>query len=1319
MPRITSTKVKNKIELNPDDGVREIGRNGRIPAAILYELLASHIPDAVSDFDFRYVGRGRSDSEILMLIVAQKERITKSVIKCGPAVELNAEKRKWRIVKHLDRNIYPTRTPGRKQINGFTSVEYSLASGSEEALTFADALLSSEFSQFELDGIIKKVFDALYRGNQPHSRSRHPFSFPWRGDALNKIRQELIDQKFDHGESVEKLIAFTNRVPSNWIRTSLTSHRAFCHGDLNAGNLLIGVGRDRSISPCLIDFTWLTSRFAPSLDYAKLERDIRLRCLKIAENKLSKYSEILCSLDESFDSESANKNVRSTHATAKCIHAINTIRQEFKNKFPVDKELANVEYIFHLLCWILTFSVTPEYEKLERPYRIEIIKSALRLYGILERKLIAFRAPATSSSDAEEFHWSNVAQSGQFNECSRRKNWFQHLQSDLKGITKWAVIGVALLGVFIVLERPFHKNTSTAPPSPVLPAQQNASMSHTAIYLANIVGPEDDKFHITARLREALNTLPERFHEMEILNLDQPVNGQNIKAVVQELKDKHAFLLIWGHYEISDTHILIDLHFETPSSFNPFISGQEAQIYPKSKLHNFELTTKELPQYVTTMGMIAEGIALYMRGDFKPAEDVLYAVLDRPQISPSLLNEITFILILSQNQAGRLREAQRSIEKALAHSNAFSSSDLRGLYAYYVGNILLIDPAGGLAVCHKNLDAYIRDPSADPQEASGITSVCSMAGYLSGNNTHGDKYRKQRINFLARIPKLEAIDHIQAGTAYEQLCDYDLALNEYYQADKLSPADSAILSRIAFILARQGDFAHANAYSVLARESQTRYIPLPSPGGVALTLNGVSGSVRQEYTNTDRNQTTIESLMRAIEVHPRAAVLYQSLGQQYEIVGDEVAAFKNYEAAIGLDPDNSYLASSYWHRGKLFAKINRLKDAKDSFDKAIELNSLFSEPLLERGLFFAKTGEFKRAQADLTKALELETRFKNSHFCMIRHFDPQYYARLLLERGAVRVSVGDTSGALQDFIQAGAAAPGADWLHIRLASEYARVMEKAKNKSKRFWVQLVEIEYGEAIKLRPNDVDYQKAKCDWFAGYDSAAAFNCYTDLISHFPNNRDLYLNRVHVQQSYQGIISDYTAALKIKEDADTLFNRSTMYIAIKDWRNALLDLNRSLELREWDIPYWQRSFVKRQLGDWKGAAEDIRIEMRLNTDAGIHGERAHLLLAQCALHLGNLTEAIDNADIVIRRDSSSSVAYEFKGDILVKQHRFSDAADCYKKSIARIKKNNSVDINSFEAVPMPQKKKTLIEKLKAVLVSADNENRQANRQIPRNPVM
>lgn len=463
MRKVTPAQVKKTLETHWDEGVREIGLSGRVPQKVLHELLATHIPDDISSFDFRYVGRGRSKSDALMLIVTRKERTTKSVIKCGPIPELNVEKRKWRFVQHLE--IRPTRLAGRATVDGFTSVQYSLASGDESALTFADALLNEHYSVADLDRILRRTFDALYQWNGKfRPSSKHPFQFPWREQALEKIQQELISHESTFGAAqITRLCNLTNlTLPNNWLRTTLLSHRAICHGDLNTGNLLVGVDKERHISPCLIDFTWVTSKFAPSLDYAKLERDIRVRCLRKADNEPTRYSEALEVLDNSLVSESPATARFASPAVIKCIHAINTIRSQYNAKFPTDEDrmLAGTEYLFHLLCWMLSYFDASEYTGLQDDHQREIIKSSLRVYDLLDNATDEIRRPARplvhpvvefASPMAPEIVGPTAPDDTKFNlSLSRESGWRHRI---LLGLFFLIIVGVALI---LTVWKPSH-----------------------------------------------------------------------------------------------------------------------------------------------------------------------------------------------------------------------------------------------------------------------------------------------------------------------------------------------------------------------------------------------------------------------------------------------------------------------------------------------------------------------------------------------------------------------------------------------------------------------------------------------------------------------------------------------------------------------------------------------------------------------------------------------------------------------------------------------------------------------------------------------
>ena len=81
--------VKDRVRSAEDVEIRAMAGGKRIPFEALVRLLQVHIK-TVPDFAFRFLGSGRSNSEVILLVQGSGRP---RVIKCGPYDEIERERR--------------------------------------------------------------------------------------------------------------------------------------------------------------------------------------------------------------------------------------------------------------------------------------------------------------------------------------------------------------------------------------------------------------------------------------------------------------------------------------------------------------------------------------------------------------------------------------------------------------------------------------------------------------------------------------------------------------------------------------------------------------------------------------------------------------------------------------------------------------------------------------------------------------------------------------------------------------------------------------------------------------------------------------------------------------------------------------------------------------------------------------------------------------------------------------------------------------------------------------------------------------------------
>jgi hypothetical protein len=264
--------VREKL-LSAHPKVVDLAKNGRVPFETLCSLLFLHAPKH-EKYEFRYLGSGRSESEALLL-VQHPGRLR--VVKVGPAQEIEQETSKLDLAKDLARAVRPSDfDPREVEVNGYRSISSSFATDSESAVTLESALLTGGYHSSHIEQVIKALIRPVFRWCNPQIEVKSPFMFPWEEQGGHNICQALNV----FGPDVQSLLEVVND-RFHFRDGTLKTFVGNCHGDLNVGNVIIGISPKKPVSPCLIDFTWASSgRFSPAHDWSKLERDIKLSVLR-------------------------------------------------------------------------------------------------------------------------------------------------------------------------------------------------------------------------------------------------------------------------------------------------------------------------------------------------------------------------------------------------------------------------------------------------------------------------------------------------------------------------------------------------------------------------------------------------------------------------------------------------------------------------------------------------------------------------------------------------------------------------------------------------------------------------------------------------------------------------------------------------------------------------------------------------------------------------------------------------------------------------------------------------------------------------------
>ncbi|MEN6467687.1 MAG: tetratricopeptide repeat protein [Smithella sp.] len=205
----------------------------------------------------------------------------------------------------------------------------------------------------------------------------------------------------------------------------------------------------------------------------------------------------------------------------------------------------------------------------------------------------------------------------------------------------------------------------------------------------------------------------------------------------------------------------------------------------------------------------------------------------------------------------------------------------------------------------KKLKKEFQQASQKLKAVDWYNKALSLLNLNSGELTES----KRVIEYLNNAIKLQpdyTDAHINRGSAYIILGQYQLAIADINQAMRLKPDDAYYLY-----------YNRANAYSALGLYQRAiedynealRQKPDDILDGSAYRSRGNAYAMLGQY------QLAIEDYSKAIQLRPDHAVAYYSRGTAYSKLSHHQSAIEDYNEAIRLKPD---YADAYYNRGYVY-----------------------------------------------------------------------------------------------------------------------------------------------------------------------------------------------------------------------------------------------------------------------------------------------------------------------------------------------------------------------------------------------------------------
>jgi tetratricopeptide (TPR) repeat protein len=486
---------------------------------------------------------------------------------------------------------------------------------------------------------------------------------------------------------------------------------------------------------------------------------------------------------------------------------------------------------------------------------------------------------------------------------------------------------------------------------------------------------------------------------------------------------------------------------------------------------------------------------------------------------------------------------------------------------------------------------------------------------------------------LARLGELimnqsdDAAPLLARARLFHQQGAYARAIADYTEAMQRAPEDPTIPNNRGLAHRQQGDVQAAIAdYAAALALDDTfvmaylnrgiAYLALPDyeaalddfdavlgqiPGHLkALCLRAwtmLQGAHTVEPADPALLNEALITANQAVTLDPQAAHAYRIRGAVHMARHDYAAAAADYEAVLGMQPDD---ADAHFSRGLARSLLAETRpdeaEAQALRAQALDDLAIAAENEPGRGRAAYKQGKLYQLQGDLAAAVQAYTQALVA--------EPEY-AYALFSRGQARRYAGELDDALADFDAALRLAPheAAGWYQRGIArtdagayeaaiADFTRALElrpayaEALNRRGAAHYASGDLaqalaDYDAALAINPGlAAAYNNRGAARLAQGDTQGAIDDYTHGLTLNPSYVLAYVNRgaaLADQGDFVGAIADYTCALQVNpRHAVAYYNRGVARAAINDFEGSIEDYNAALELRpELDEAYLNRGLA------------------------------------------------------------------------------------------------------------------------------------------------
>jgi len=208
------------------------------------------------------------------------------------------------------------------------------------------------------------------------------------------------------------------------------------------------------------------------------------------------------------------------------------------------------------------------------------------------------------------------------------------------------------------------------------------------------------------------------------------------------------------------------------------------------------------------------------------------------------------------------------------------------------------------------------------------------------------------------------------------------ATKSFQRALELFPAYGAAHYALAQADRKLGNQAGAATELRLYEANRTLVPPMDDPLRDAMRDLDIAAAAHLEWglelQQVGRSRDAIAETEKAAVLDPQLVQAQVNLIILYGQVGDFAKGEEHFRKAVALNPHQ--FPDAYYDYGVLLMKANRLPEAAQAFQEAIEIKPSYADAHNNLGYLMEREGKLEDAASEYQKAIEANPNFRQAHF---------------------------------------------------------------------------------------------------------------------------------------------------------------------------------------------------------------------------------------------------------------------------------------------------------------------------------------------------